>query len=297
MRKFFPVEDLARDERFNKITMRDRMGDPRSVVNANSDQSRRSSNRLTPSRPDASDGARSLMHGIFVGEIQALEGAGRTCWDFDTASTAKDAENSDTAIPLALKLDMARQCWDEARHVEISVKLSEWMGSEIGQYAENTVLFEAACSHDPVLRLAGVNRALEGLAIDVFTTMKEFGDLAGDPFLEFCEDWMLADEVTHVKMGSDWLRRITENDPERRKRALEFQNVVDKLFSYGGTRSDSDESPIGLARRFRELAGFSDEEVEEIAEVSLQALNERKDAVRAARARAADALTSASAGE
>jgi uncharacterized ferritin-like protein (DUF455 family) len=237
------------------------------------------------------------MHGIFVGEIQALEGAGRTCWDFDTASTAKDAENSDTAIPLALKLDMARQCWDEARHVEISVKLSEWMGSEIGQYAENTVLFEAACSHDPVLRLAGVNRALEGLAIDVFTTMKEFGDLAGDPFLEFCEDWMLADEVTHVKMGSDWLRRITENDPERRKRALEFQNVVDKLFSYGGTRSDSDESPIGLARRFRELAGFSDEEVEEIAEVSLQALNERKDAVRAARARAADALSSASAGE
>ena len=30
------------------------------------------------------------------------------------------------------------------------------MGSEIGQYAENTVLFEAACSNDPVLRLAGV---------------------------------------------------------------------------------------------------------------------------------------------
>ena len=108
------------------------------------------------------------MHGIFVGEIQALEGAGRTCWDFTTGDEA----------PFALKLDMARQCWDEARHVEISVKLSDWMGSEIGQYAENTVLFEAACSRDPVLRLAGVNRALEGLAIDVFTTMREFGELA-----------------------------------------------------------------------------------------------------------------------
>ena len=87
------------------------------------------------------------------------------------------------------------------------------MGTEIGEFAENTVLFEAACNPDPVLRLAGVNRALEGLAIDVFTTMKEFGDIAGDPFLEFCEDWMLADEVTHVKMGSDWLRTVTENDP------------------------------------------------------------------------------------
>jgi uncharacterized ferritin-like protein (DUF455 family) len=265
MRRFFPVEELARDERFTKITMRDRMADPRSVMIARPGQARPASNRLVPSRPDSSDAARALMHGIFVGEIQALEGAGRTCWDFTVEET-----------PFALKLDMARQCWDEARHVEISVKLADWMGSEIGQYAENTVLFEAACSHDPVLRLAGVNRALEGLAIDVFTTMKEFGDLAGDPYLEFCEDWMLADEVTHVKMGSDWLRRVTEGDPERRAKALEFQGVVDKLFSYGGTRSDSDESPIGLARRFRELAGFTGDEIDSIAEVSLAALDERK---------------------
>jgi uncharacterized ferritin-like protein (DUF455 family) len=273
VRKFFPVEDLARDERFHQVTMRDRMADPRSTLGEQGTAargSRAASNRLTPSRADATTAARSLMHGIFVGEIQALEGAGRTCHDFVTGEEA----------PFALKLDMARQAWDEARHVEISVHLSDWMGTEIGEFVENTVLFEAACSNDPVLRLAGVNRALEGLAIDVFTQMKEFGDLAGDPYLEFCEDWMLADEVTHVKMGSDWLRRVTENDPERRAKALEFQSVVDKLFSYGGTRSDSDESPIGLARRFRDLAGFTDDEVDEIAEVSLAALEERKAAVR-----------------
>jgi uncharacterized ferritin-like protein (DUF455 family) len=145
------------------------------------------------------------------------------------------------------------------------------------------MLFQAACNADPVLRLTGVNRALEGLAIDVFNTMRDFGDIAGDPVLEFCEDWMLADEVTHVKMGSDWLRKVTATDPERRKKALEFQSVVDKLFSYGGTRSDSEESPIGLARRFRELAGFTETEVEEIADVSLAALNERKAFVASAR--------------
>jgi uncharacterized ferritin-like protein (DUF455 family) len=263
MRKFLPVDDLARDERFEKVTMVGRMADHRATRTAPGTQSRASSNRISPNRKDASDGARSLMHGIFVGEIQALEGAGRTCWDFD----------NDEA-PFALKLDMARQCWDEARHVEISVRLSEWMGTEIGEFAENTVLFEAACSHDPVLRLAGVNRALEGLAIDVFTTMREFGELAGDPVLRFSEDWMLADEVTHVKMGSDWLRRLTENDSQRRKDALEFQQVVDKMFSFGGTRSESEESPIGLARRFRELAGFTSEEIDSVAEVSLSALHE-----------------------
>ena len=123
------------------------------------------------------------------------------------------------------------------------MKLGDYMGTEIGEFAENTFLYEAACNPDPVLRLTGVNRALEGLAIDVFSTMKEFGDIAGDPVLEFCEDWMLADEVTHVKMGSDWLRRLTENDPERREQALEFQRVVDKLFKLGGFRGEDDESP------------------------------------------------------
>jgi uncharacterized ferritin-like protein (DUF455 family) len=220
------------------------------------------------------------MHGIMVGEIQALEGAGRTAHDFEAGDGSGDT------IPFELKLDMARQAWDEARHVEISVKLSDWMGTELGQFAENTVLFEAACSNDPILRLAGVNRALEGLAIDVFTQMKEFGNLAGDPYLEFCEDWMLADEVTHVKMGSDWLRKVTENDPERRKKALEFQQVVDKLFSFGGARGETDESPIGLARRFRELAGFSDDEVDTISMMDQEALDERKEAIRAFHAQA-----------
>jgi uncharacterized ferritin-like protein (DUF455 family) len=280
MRKFFPVQDLARDERFTRATMAELQNDPRSTRRRSADAPPPRSNRLSPARPDATDSARRLMHGIFVGEVQALEGAGRTCWDFTTGDDA----------PLALKLDMARQAWDEARHVEISCKLGEWMGTEIGEYIENTVLFEAACSSDPVLRLAGVNRALEGLAIDVFTTMKEFGELAGDPYLAFCEDWMLADEVTHVKMGSDWLRRLTENDPERRAQALEFQSVVDKLFSYGGTRSESNESFVGLARRFRELAGFTPEEIDEVAALSLDSLKEAVANRAALHARTVEAL-------
>ena len=257
MRKQLPPEMLARDSRFVRATIMDAIMDPRNAVVA---QRNTGSARLEPDRPAAPDRARNLMHGIFVGEIQALEGAGRTTFDFD-----------DDEAPFALKLDMARQCWDESRHVEISVKLGEWMGTEIGEYSEATFLYEAACAPDPILRLCGVNRALEGLAIDVFNTMKEFGDVSGDPVLEFCEDWMLADEVTHVKMGSDWLRRLTEHDPERRERALEFQRTVDKLFSLGGFRGEEEDSPIKLARRFRELAGFDTTEIDEIADLSAEA--------------------------
>jgi uncharacterized ferritin-like protein (DUF455 family) len=278
MRKSFPVEDLARDDRFVRVPMTERFNDPRTAQVASSSSAKRNGpGRLTPDRPDAPDAARGLMHGIFVGEIQALEGAGRTCWDFDTG-------DEDHEAPFALKLDMARQCWDEARHCEISIKLSGHMGTELGEFSENTFLYEAACNPDPVLRLTGVNRALEGLAIDVFNTMREFGDIAGDPVLEFCEDWMLADEVTHVKMGSDWLRKLTANDKERQERALEFQRVVDKLFSLGGFRGEEEDSPVRLARRFRELAGFQEEEMDTLAEIAREAREEMDARVEANRA-------------
>ena len=261
MRKIFPAEALARDPRFNRQTPEERLSDPR--INRPG-AGNPSSSKLSPDLANGPDRARALMHGIFVGEIQALEGAGRTCWDFEEG----------TDVPFELKLDMARQCWDEARHCEISVALSDHMGTELGEFAENVTLYEAACNPDPVLRLTGVNRALEGLAIDVFNTMKEFGNLAGDPVLEFCEDWMLADEVTHVKMGSDWLRRLTANDKERLDKALEFQRVVDRLFSFNGLRGEDDDGPIQLTRRFRELAGFSSEEIDEIADMARESKNE-----------------------
>jgi uncharacterized ferritin-like protein (DUF455 family) len=271
MKKIFPPEELARDGRFKEVKMIDRMMDGRSASSGSAGSSR-GPGRLTPDRADAPDAARQLMHGIFVGEIQALEGAGRTCWDFPVGP--KPTEEAPDTVPFELKLDMARQCWDEARHCEISIKLSDWMGTAIGEFSESPFLYEAACNPDPVLRLTGVNRALEGLAIDVFNTMREFGDVAGDPVLEFCEDWMLADEVTHVKMGSDWLRKLTVNDKERQERALEFQKVVDKLFSLGGFRGEEDDSPVRLARRFRELAGFDTDEMDELAEISKAARRE-----------------------
>src|SRR3954454_3346025 len=249
MRKQIPPESLARDARFNRVTLEERFKDIRTMNTRGEEQN------LVLDAQDVADRARRRMHGIFVGEIQALEGAGRTAFDFE----------SPEEVPFQLKLDMARQCWDEARHVEISIKLGDHMGTEIGEYGESTFLFEAACNPDPVFRLAGVNRALEGLAIDVFTTMRDFADTMGDPVLRFCEDWMLADEVTHVKMGSTWLREVTKDDPERRAKALEFQRTVDSLFNFRGARADDAEAAIRLARKFREMAGFSTEEIDEIA--------------------------------
>ncbi|MGH9103743.1 MAG: hypothetical protein ACRDYD_12295, partial [Acidimicrobiales bacterium] len=104
MKRMLTVDDLARDGRFVRTRIEETIFDPRNV--AAIDQ-KDLANPFTPSNPDAPDAARNLMHGIFMGEIQALEGAGRTCYDFEVGSGAEE-------VPYALKLDMARQCWDEA---------------------------------------------------------------------------------------------------------------------------------------------------------------------------------------
>ena len=145
---------------------------------------------LTSSGGKQSKGERSplqlkiQLHGIFVGELQALEAAGRTLWDFPEA-------------PWDFKMNMARQCWDECRHVQIFEKLMDHVGAEIGEFPESTFLFESSCHDDPALRVTGVNRCLEGLACDVFRSLIDYGKTVGDSVIEQAVDFVLADELTH----------------------------------------------------------------------------------------------------
>jgi uncharacterized ferritin-like protein (DUF455 family) len=196
---------------------------------------------------------RERMHGIFVGELQAMEGAGRSVYDFPDA-------------PWEFTMDMARQVWDESRHVEIYLRLLEHMGGHIGEFPESTVLWRCACAEDAAARVAGVNRGLEGLACDVFNQLVHIARKIDDPLVERAVDYVLADEITHVRMGSRWLNELTKGDPDRRRKAIEFQDTIDERFNLGGVRRDGahEEVSISIAREARKLAGFTDEEIERL---------------------------------
>jgi len=77
---------------------------------------------------------------------------------------------------------------------------------------------------------------------------------------------VLADEITHVRMGSRWLNELTRGDPERRRKAIEFQETIDERFNLGGTRQDGHHEavPISIAEQARKLGGFTDEEIERL---------------------------------
>ena len=210
---------------------------------------------LRPGDPASETRLKLRMHGIFVGELQALEGAGRSLWDFPDA-------------PWEFKMNMARQCWDEARHVQIYEKLLERVGGWVGMFPESTFLFECACADDPALRVAGVNRGLEGLACDVFRDMIRYAEATGDEVMRQAIDYVLADELTHVRFGSEWVREFTKDDPERFRRAQQFRKQVDKQFSFGGSRSDREDAAIPIAWEDRREAGFTEEELRELAQIS-----------------------------
>jgi uncharacterized ferritin-like protein (DUF455 family) len=195
-----------------------------------------------------------------------MEAAGRTIYDFPDA-------------PWEFTLDMARQVWDESRHAEIYMKLLEYAGSFYGEFPEGEVLWSCTQAEDPAARVAGINRGLEGLACDVFEQLIRLAQKIGDEVIERSIDYVLADEITHVRMGSKWMRKLTEGDPERLKKAQAFQDSIDEMFSFGtrtsidkvgkvrqkvGDREFEFESATTIAREARLLAGFTAEEIDRL---------------------------------
>ena len=146
MERPIAYDKLAREDRFVRMRARE-------VAQLKVDQG-------LPPFPDlmGADSIKERVHGIMVGELQAMEGAGRTVYDFPDA-------------PWEFTMDMARQVWDESRHVEIYLELLDHLGGYVGEFPETTILWRCACAEDAAARVAGVNRGLEGLACDVFNQL------------------------------------------------------------------------------------------------------------------------------
>ena len=281
MKKFMTTDELARDDRFRRTpvpldflmaeevtveqveeTMKTLLANDEMrelMEKSSADAGTNLFRRVRPDEDDAPLFIKSQMHGIFMGEMQALEAAGRSAWDF----------TDDAQLPWKFQLDMARQCWDETRHVEIYSALLDHVDAGIGEFPENLFLFEFGCSADPAERVVGVNRCLEGLALDVFADTIRFGKAADDETIWRSVDYVSADEVTHVRFGQVWSKELTENDPERRKKVVAFQRKVDRAFSLGGLRGSYDganvEQFLPIAAELRKLAGFTEADIAEVA--------------------------------
>ena len=163
---------------------------------------------------DTQEGKQHLLHDLLNSEFITVERMGRILADFP-------------GIPWQMKLDMARQAWDESRHAEIVQRRLEELGGRVGMFRTSCWGWEQDVNRpDPLERLALSNMTFESESCkhlrDWIRKAKETRDERSVQLLEF----LLADEVNHVLYGVHWIDELTKNDPERRTRVLAYPRSV-----------------------------------------------------------------------
>ena len=163
---------------------------------------------------DTQEGKQHLLHDLLNSEFITVERMGRILADFP-------------GIPWQMKLDMARQAWDESRHAEIVQRRLEELGGRVGMFKTSCWGWEQDVNRpDPLERLALSNMTFESESCkhlrDWIRKAKETHDERSVQLLEF----LLADEVNHVLYGVHWIDELTKDDPERRARVLAYPRSV-----------------------------------------------------------------------
>ena len=144
---------------------------------------------------------RERLHRHMNNEAGALEIAARCLSDFADA-------------PWPLRMQLARQAADEARHVLLLYRRLREIGGRKGEFPVANFEWGVTGLIDNLPgRLAIQNRTFEAGLIDLLGALKHRWREAGDNTTADILDGILADEIVHVRFGNRWIRRLTEEDP------------------------------------------------------------------------------------
>jgi uncharacterized ferritin-like protein (DUF455 family) len=188
-----------------------------------------------------------FLHRQMNEEVNGLEIAARNLTDFPEA----DWE---------LRLAIARQCWDEARHVELFRTAFERRGGRVGQFAVMNFQYRIAAKLDSLVgRLTVQNRSFEAAGLDAIDDSIGKAHAAGEPELAELLDAQLADELQHVRYANEWVARLVE----RRGARASFELVRCVAQADEALRQVAGEAAVRypIAEQLRREAGFSDGEI------------------------------------
>ena len=147
------------------------------------------------------EGRREIVHRHMTNEITSLDIAAQALVDFPDA-------------PWELRLELARQCWDEARHVRVLTRRFLEMHGTIGEFPISALEWCVTSAIDNLPgRLASQNRTLEAGAMDVVGGLIRSVREIGDEETAYVLDGILADEVHHVRFANRWIKRFAAQNP------------------------------------------------------------------------------------
>jgi uncharacterized ferritin-like protein (DUF455 family) len=195
-----------------------------------------------------------FLHRQMNEEVNSLEISARNLADFPDA----DWE---------LRLSMARQCWDEARHVVMFRRCLEARGGHVGDHPVLNFQYRIIASlPDLAGRLAVQNRSFEAAGIDAINDGLGEARGSGQPDLVELLDAQLADEVQHVRFANVWVPRLVDRGGARATFAL----VQAVARADGAMRevAGAAMTTYPVAEDIRREAGFSEAEIATVRRIT-----------------------------
>ena len=173
--------------------------------------------------------------------------------EFNAINLALDAAYRFRGMPAAFYADWVSVAVDEARHFSLLAERLQQLGSHYGAFPAHNGLWEMAerTAGSCLARMALVPRVLEARGLDVtpgmIVRLRSLGDLRSAEILET----ILAEEVRHVAIGSQWFGWCCERE------GLPPEATFIELIR--GVAKGSIRGPFNLPAR--RAAGFADSEM------------------------------------
>ena len=203
---------------------------------------------------------REKLHRHMNNETGALEIAAQCLVDFPDS-------------PWELRMQLARQAFDESRHVQALHQRLRQLGGYKGEFPIGNFEWAVTNMCDTLAaRLAIQNRTFEAGQMDLLGALRHIWRSVGDERTAEVLEHILVDEVNHVRFANQWIRKLIQAD---RRLLLKVASAVRFLAdtnrhlavdSGADSRSFSDQphASIGINVADRREADFSDDEINEI---------------------------------
>jgi uncharacterized ferritin-like protein (DUF455 family) len=207
----------------------------------------------------STEGYRHKFHQLLYGEVETTDRMGKMLAEFPE-------------LPWEMRMELAHQMWDEARHIEIVAKAcEEELGATLGYGPWPMAWWWMQNETDPLRRISVTNSWAEANLMHTLREWKEHAEGRGyTRIAELC-DYLQADELTHVRLGTQWIRHFIQEKPEIKEELVDWSQkavaIVQGFYNNAYSSSDQPKPRFSFLRK-------DDRETEEAGEHSSNIIGE-----------------------
>lgn len=190
-----------------------------------------------------------FLHRQMNEEIDSLECSAKSLCDFPEA----DWE---------LRMSLARQCSDEARHAVMFRGLFEQRGGTVGQYPVLNFQYRIISNIQTLIgRLTVQNRSFEAGGLDAISYAIGEARSQGDPELAELHEAQMADEIMHVRFANEWIHAQIQKDRRSLLHLATAMAAAERAFFQVMGNEGTEGMKFAADQQGRLEAGFSPDEI------------------------------------